>query len=518
MDGDRRTDAQLVAAVLAGDREAFGPLLARWQPSVLGLCRRLVGPGPLAEDVAQEAAVQAFLGLPRLADPARFGAWLHAIAANQARMALRRRHRLGLEGLPLYVAEGLRGGESGPTPEDAWASREIHQAILTALQALPAATREAVIGFCLQGYSYQELAELLDLPLSTVRGRLYYGRRRLRRTLRPLADELLTPAPTQQEEHRMDITALLDADVAFVGRLAFSTDCVVMLQERGGPRRLALEPVDAVTGEVVERLLGGDQPLAPTTHDLLPRLVAALDGRVKQVSIRRLVGEALYGDITLDRHGRRREVEARPGDAVALALLTGAPIRVAAAVMEAAGFDPGDRQQQRLREELELERLRRRVAERAGPPPPSPIAPPPPLDPQVRQQVEDGLERLRADLGGWLALLTHDSGALVAWAGPGDPAVMARYCQARADRDADLTHLLLREVFPADEVEAVVFRSVGRLWRVEVGITIEESEAERERFAHRTDQAVRELETFLQMGTDIICPSGPGECPGATAQ
>jgi RNA polymerase sigma-70 factor (ECF subfamily) len=402
---ERRDDADLVAAVLAGDREAFGPLLARWQPSVLGLCRRLLGPGPLAEDVAQEAAVAAFLGLARLADPARFGAWLHAIAANQARMALRRRYRLALEGLPPQVAEGLPGGKAGPTPEDAWASREIHQAILAALQALPAATCQAVVGFDLQGYSYQELAELLGAPLSTVRGRLYHGRRQLRRTLRPLAEEVLTPTPTRREEQPMD-TALLDADVAFVGRLAFSTDCVIMLQERQGPRRLALEPVDATTGEAVDQLLQGQQPLAPRTHDLLPRLVAALDGRVEQVSIRRLIGEAVYADITLDHGGQRSEVEARPGDAVALALLAGAPIRVAAAVMDTAGFDPADRQQQRLREEQELARLRRRLAERASPPPPSPIAPPPPLDPRARQQVEDCLERLRAELSGWLALLT----------------------------------------------------------------------------------------------------------------
>ena len=289
-----------------------------------------------------------------------------------------------------------------------------------------------------------------------------------------------------------------------------------MLQERHGPRRLALEPVDAATGEAVDQLLQGQQPLAPTTHDLLPRLIAALDGRVDQVSIRRLADQALYGDITLDHHGRRRQVEARPGDAVALALLTGAPIRVAAAVMAAAGFDPGDRQQQRVREELELARLRRRLAERAGPPPPSPIAPPPPLDPQVRQRVQECLERLRADLGGWLALLTHDSGRLVAWAGPGDPAAMARYCQARADRDADLTHLLMREVFPPDQVEAVVFRSVARLWRVEVGIVGEESEQERERFARRTDQAVGELETLLQAGTEVIGRTPTGSMPGAT--
>jgi hypothetical protein len=185
--------------------------------------------------------------------------------------------------------------------------------------------------------------------------------------------------------------------------------------------------------------------------------------------------------------------------------------------MEAAGFDPGDRRQQRLREERELERLRRRVAERAGPPPPSPIAPPAPLAPPVRQRVEDRLERLRADLGGWLALLTHDSGALVAWAGPGDPAAMARYSQARADRDADLTHLLMREVFPPEAVEAVVFRSVGRLWRVEVGVAAEESEQERERFARRTDQAVRELETLLGAEAGASRPSGPHARPGPPA-
>jgi RNA polymerase sigma factor (sigma-70 family) len=475
-------------------------------------------PQPQAEDVAQEAAVQAFVRLARLADPVRFGAWLHAIAANLARMALRRRRLFLLEGLPPGAAVELRWGEPAPTPEDAWASRELHQAILAALRELPPATREAVIGFYLQGYSYAELAELLGTPLSTVRGRLYHGRRRLRQTLRPLADELLMPAPTRREEHTMDSTALLDADVAFVGRLAFSTDCVVMLQERDGPRQLALEPVDAATGEAVELIVRRQQPLTPTTHDLLPRLIAALDGRVEQVTIRRLVGKGLYGDITLDRDGRRRQVEARPGDAVVLALLAGAPIRVAAAVMEAVGFDPGDRRQQRLREEQELERLRRRLAERAGPPPPSPIAPPPPLDARARRQVEDCLERLRADLGGWLALLTHDSGTLVAWAGPGDPATMARYCQAHVDRDADLTHLLMREVFPPDQVEAVVVRSVGQLWRVEVGIAGEESEQERERFTQRMDLAVQELETLLPARTGDIRPSSLGDRRGPTAE
>jgi RNA polymerase sigma-70 factor, ECF subfamily len=515
---EQRGDAELVAAVLAGDRKAFNPLLARWQPSSLRLCRRLLGPGPQAEDVAQEAAVAAFLGLARLADPVRFGAWLQAIAANRARMALRRRHRLTLEGLPPHMAEELRAGEPVPTPEDAWASREIHHAILAALRKLPPATREVVIGFYLQGYSYHQLAELLGAPLSTVRGRLYHGRRQLRQMLRPLAEEVLTPAPTRREEQPMDPTALIDVDVAFVGRLAFSTDCVVMLQEQGGPRRLALEGVDAATGAAVERLVGGDQPLArpPTTcfPAWSPRSAAG-SGKSPSAgwSARRCMPISPWtaaGGDPRSRPGRTTRSRWRCW----LARRSG----VAAAVMEVAGFDPNDRQQERIREEQELERLRQRVAERAGPPPPSPIPPPPPLDTQVRRRVEDCLERLRADLGGWLALLTHDSGTLVAWAGPGDPAAMARYCQARADRDPDLTHLLLREVYPPDQVEAVVFRSVGRLWRVEVGITAEEAEQERERFAHRSDQAVQELETLLRVSTAAARLSGPDEPSGSTAK
>src|SRR5262245_42802260 len=88
---DAPDDATLVALTLTGQREAFEPLLLRHYASVTRLCRRLLGDSLAAQDVVQEAALQAFLTLARLHEPARFGAWLHAIAANLARMALRRR-------------------------------------------------------------------------------------------------------------------------------------------------------------------------------------------------------------------------------------------------------------------------------------------------------------------------------------------------------------------------------------------------------------------------------------------
>jgi bifunctional DNase/RNase len=85
------TDAVLVKRARGGDRRAFTELLLRYRGSVLGMCRRLLSGSPEADDVVQEASLQAFLGIERLADPASFGPWLHAIAANLARKLMRAR-------------------------------------------------------------------------------------------------------------------------------------------------------------------------------------------------------------------------------------------------------------------------------------------------------------------------------------------------------------------------------------------------------------------------------------------
>ena len=131
---DNRDDATLVALTLAGEREAFGPLLLRYYGSVARLCRRLLGgPTPSAQDVAQEAALQAFLGLASLQEPARFGAWLHAIAANLARMALRQRSPISLDALPDGASLATYWGAGVPSPEEIHAAREVHDAIVAAL-------------------------------------------------------------------------------------------------------------------------------------------------------------------------------------------------------------------------------------------------------------------------------------------------------------------------------------------------------------------------------------------------
>ena len=146
----------------------FAPLLLRYYASVARLCRRLLGRMPEAQDIAQEAALQAFLRLGELQDAARFGAWLHAIAANLARMELRRRRTLSLEVVPDGSVMIVLWAAGPHTPEEVHAARELHDTIVAALSELSDVNREVMIGFYVAGYSYAELAELLGVPLSAI--------------------------------------------------------------------------------------------------------------------------------------------------------------------------------------------------------------------------------------------------------------------------------------------------------------------------------------------------------------
>lgn len=149
---DNLDDAALVALVLAGERAAFEPLLLRHGPSVERLCRQLLGSSFEAEDVAQEAALQAFLGLRQLQQPARFGPWLHAIAANLARKALRRRRPLSLDALLDSVGDAF--AHDGAGPEERALARETRDHIAAALGDLSVASRVAVVGYYLADQSY----------------------------------------------------------------------------------------------------------------------------------------------------------------------------------------------------------------------------------------------------------------------------------------------------------------------------------------------------------------------------
>ncbi|HEX9440413.1 MAG TPA: bifunctional nuclease domain-containing protein [Roseiflexaceae bacterium] len=333
---DSSDDTALVARTLAGEREAFSPLLLRYYPSAMRLCRRLLGPTPAAQDAAQEAALQAFLNLSRLQEPARFGAWLHAIAANLARMLLRRRRVLSLEALPDSAPLAVLWSAGAHTPEEVHAARETHDAIVAALNELSIVNREVVIGFYLEGYTYADLAELLGVPVSTVKGRLFKGRRQLQRALESVAHEVLKPDRRRRKERIMEAPELVEVKVDSVRVSLLTQHRVIMLREEGAERILPIF-IGLFEGDAIAMALEGRQPARPMTHDLTLRLVETLGAQVQRVVVNKIAEKTFYAEITLAQGEQEYQIDARPSDAIAMAVRIGAPIYVARTVIDQEG-------------------------------------------------------------------------------------------------------------------------------------------------------------------------------------
>jgi RNA polymerase sigma-70 factor, ECF subfamily len=334
---ENQDDATLVASVLAGEREAFDILLARYSSSVLRLCTALLGNTFEAQDIAQEASLQAFLGLAHLQEPARFAAWFHAIAANLARSALRRRSARSLSTLSDDATLQVFWIDAPPTLEEYQTLREIHETILLALEDLSLVNRQAVIGFYLQGYSYEELAQLLGVPVSTVKGRLFQGRKRLKTLLRPLADTLLQPISKQRKEQNMTTDDLIELQIDSLRTLLLTRQHLVILRdpqtERGMPIRLTASEADALVVALRSRREANELPFP---QDFPQRLLESFGVQLQRVVINALAGKTLYATVTMRQGTQTREIDMPLSEALALAVRMGASISITRSVFATA--------------------------------------------------------------------------------------------------------------------------------------------------------------------------------------
>jgi RNA polymerase sigma factor (sigma-70 family) len=338
---DKTSDAVLVARVRAGDRAAFGVLVERHYTRVLALCRRLLGALHLAEDMAQEAMLSALVHLERLREPARFGAWVLAIAANLARSELRRRRTLSLDALDEPTRLTTLWSADPPLPEEVAALRELHDTIVAALAELSPLSREAVIGFYLQGYNYAELAMLLNVPIGALKGRLVYGRRRLRERLsayRPtqLRTDSARTAPPTPKEPAMSESQLIPMTIDSIRISQPTRHRMVVLHspERGLYLPIWIGPFEA---DAILHALEGVALPRPQTHDLTLRLLESLGAMIRQVVISALRENTFFAEIELTAGGATYQVDARPSDALALAARAGASILVDRAVLDQTG-------------------------------------------------------------------------------------------------------------------------------------------------------------------------------------
>jgi len=194
-----RSDEELIEACQAGEISAFDLLVARWEDKIRGACWRVLGSEEEARDAAQEAFLKAYRGLEGFKREARFSSWLYQIAINLCRDRLRRRRTRPTVSLDALEETGPVLVESGAGAHEQLLRRDLAGAVRRAIETLAPEQREVLILKEYQELTFLEIAQALEVPVSTVKTRLYRGLGQLRLRLeregiRGLAP-VVAPAP-----------------------------------------------------------------------------------------------------------------------------------------------------------------------------------------------------------------------------------------------------------------------------------------------------------------------------------
>jgi RNA polymerase sigma-70 factor (ECF subfamily) len=190
-------DVALVERAQGGDQRAFEMLVIKYQRRVERLIGRMVRDVDLVQDIAQESFIRAYRALPKFRGDSAFYTWLYRIVVNTAKKALGELKR------DLLVSESSLAGSHDEddetsrvdressmdaTPESLLASKQVAQAVNAAIDALSPDLRRAIMLREIEGLSYEEIAEMMDSPIGTVRSRIFRAREFIALRLRPLLD------------------------------------------------------------------------------------------------------------------------------------------------------------------------------------------------------------------------------------------------------------------------------------------------------------------------------------------
>ncbi len=181
---DENADERLVSLAMAGNQDAFRLLVERHYRLVINIAYRALGDSSLAEDVAQEVFLKVYRKLPSYRQEKPFLHWLHRVAANTVTDAVRSRR----QPLSLDLQPDVTAGPAGD-PERLAAGRELERAVRRAVAELPVPFREPITLLAFHDLSYQQIADVLEIPLGTVMSRLYRAKRLLRGRLAGLISE-----------------------------------------------------------------------------------------------------------------------------------------------------------------------------------------------------------------------------------------------------------------------------------------------------------------------------------------
>lgn len=189
--GDREIDQQLVERAQRGDKHAFGLLVSKYQRKLGRLLSRFIRDSTEVEDVTQEAFIKAYRALPTFRGDSAFYTWLYRIGINTAKnylVALGRRAPTTTS-LDHEDAENLEDGDQLRdlnTPENQLMSRQVAETVNQSLGQLPEDLRTAITLREIEGLSYEDIANIMNCPIGTVRSRIFRAREAIAEKLRPL--------------------------------------------------------------------------------------------------------------------------------------------------------------------------------------------------------------------------------------------------------------------------------------------------------------------------------------------
>lgn len=188
---DRELDQELVERAQKGDKRAFELLVMKYQRKLARLLSRMVRDAAEVEDISQEAFIKAYRALPGFRGESAFYTWLYRIAVNTAKnyLVARKRRAPTTTSFDNEEAEGFEEAEllrETATPEAELQSKQIAQAVNQAVDALPEELRTAITLREIEGLSYEEIAQMMDCPIGTVRSRIFRAREAIAVKIRPM--------------------------------------------------------------------------------------------------------------------------------------------------------------------------------------------------------------------------------------------------------------------------------------------------------------------------------------------
>lgn len=324
---DQETDAELVAKVRLGDKEAFGKLVERYQQMVGHIAKKMIADEWVARELTQEAILQAYLSLDHLRDASRFKSWLYGITLNICRGYLQDQK------MDMLSLETVMGGVQNDTiltfdnvvdPQTIAETLELHRLVLEAIDELSSKDKEATLLFYYEQLTLQEIATRSGVSIGAIKGRLHRARKHLQERL-----AVVNVSERRKEQRKMNTKHVT---IEAVREHPDTRQCFIALKDDEDARLvICIGRPEALT---IAAGLTKISPPRPMTAHLMVSLFEVTSLQFKEARIESCKDDVFYAVITVSDGKKEYDLDARPSDALTLAVLLNRPILVADTLMK----------------------------------------------------------------------------------------------------------------------------------------------------------------------------------------